>query len=299
MRQQRKATVFLFLASFLWGSSFVGSKVCLNAGMLPFEIVFYRMVIGVAGIAILFRKELCGITPAAWKTGLLLGGITSLIYTAEMYGIRMTEASKASFLTSTSIVMMPFLAMLFLHRKLYFRSILAAALTMAGVGVMSLTGQEHFSFAQGDGLLLLAALGYAMSSITVTKFGSTASSIQITFIQLFVTMVYMGGFTLIQGRGGSYPSQAIGAVVFLALGPTLVCFLLKNYALQRLGPLKCTLILSTEAVFCTILSVLILHDQLTIKVVCGIILIFLGILTETFVSTIIELIRKKTISREK
>ena len=38
--QEKRATALMFLASFLWGSSFVASKICLNKGMLPFETVF-------------------------------------------------------------------------------------------------------------------------------------------------------------------------------------------------------------------------------------------------------------------
>lgn len=293
-KKESRATWLMFLASFLWGSSFVGSKICLNAGMLQFETVFYRMAIGVVGIAILFRKELKHITPAALRAGLAVGAITCAIYTAEMYGITMIETTKASFLTSTNIVMMPFLSALFLRSRLQFRSFLAAVITILGVALMSLTGREQFAVEPGDTLLLLAALGYAMNSIAVVRLGKGASSTQITFLQLFVTMVYTGIMTLLQGQGEYYPPQAIGALLYLAIGPTLVCFLIKNYSLQYLSPMKCTLILSTEGVFCALLSVMILHDQVTVRMVVGILLIFLGILTENFGAYAVKYIRKAT-----
>jgi len=287
-----KATALMFLASFLWGSSFVGSKICLNAGMLQFETVFYRMVIAVIGIGIVFRRQLRSFSRAAIKTGLAVGAVTSAIYTAEMYGISLIETTKASFLTSTNIVMMPFLCAVFFRERVRLRSFLAAAVTISGVAVLSLSGGERLAIEPGDALLLLAALGYAMSSITVAKLGSGASSIQITFVQLFMTMVYTGIMTLFQGRGGQYPPQAVGALLYLAIGPTLVCFLIKNYALQHLSPMKCTLILSTEGVFCALLSVLILHDRVTLRMLLGIVLIFLGILTENFGEQIAGKIRK-------
>lgn len=283
----------MLLASFLWGSSFVGSKICLNAGMLQFETVFYRMAIGVAGIAILFHKDLKHFTSAALRAGIAVGAVTCIIYTAEMYGITMIETTKASFLTSTNIVMMPFLTALFFRNKLQIRSFLAAAVTITGVAVMSLNGGESLAFEPGDALLLLAALGYAMCSIVVARYGNGASPIQITFLQLLVTMVYTGIMTLVQGRGGYYPPQAIGALLYLAVGPTLVCFLIKNHSLQYLSPMKCTLILSTEGVFCALLSVVILHDQVTFRMVLGTLLIVLGILIENFGSYIMERIREK------
>ena len=298
LTKERQATWLVFLASFLWGSSFVASKICLNAGLFPFETVFYRMAIGVAGLALVFHKELRRFSPAALRTGLTLGAITSVIYTVEMYGITMIETTKASFLTSTNIVMMPFLCALFFKAMPKPRSFLAAAVTITGVGLMSLTGGESFSLALGDTLLLCAALLYAMTSITVAKLGGGASPIQITFLQLTVTMVYTGVMTLIQGRVGSYPPQAIGALLYLAIGPTFICFLIKNYSLQYISPMRCTLILSTEGVFCALLSVIILHDTVTLKMVAGIVLIFTGIMIENFGSYIFEKIKEKTARRE-
>ena len=70
---QRKATVLLLLAAVMWGSSFVGSKVCLNSGMLQFEIVFYRFLIGTALMWLAFRKELRRFDRQTVKTGVVLG----------------------------------------------------------------------------------------------------------------------------------------------------------------------------------------------------------------------------------
>ena len=283
MRRKREgqATALMFLASFLWGSSFVGSKICLNAGMFPLETVFYRMLISVIGIGILFHRDLRNWTPSALKAGLAAGVVTAAIYTAEMYGIRMIEPTAASFLTSTNIIMMPFLSALFLKNRLERRSFLSAAIAMAGVALLTLTGTETISFSMGYLLLLLAAFGYAMSSIVVVKFGEGASPLQITFLQLLTTMIYTGAMTLFQGRGSNYPPQAIGALLYLAVGPTLICFLIKNYSLQYLSPLRCTMILSTEGIFCALLSIIILHDHVTLRMLAGIVLIVMGILIES------------------
>ena len=283
---EQKATVLLFSAALMWGSSFVGSKICLNAGMLPFETVFYRMLLGTLFLAVIFRKELRHFSREALIGGVLLGLVTSLIYTAEMFGISMVETTKASFLTSTNIVMMPFLCALFLKTPLSPRSFLAAFITICGVAVMNLTGGETFSIALGDSLLLLAGFLYAMSSIVAAKFGRNVSPVQMTFLQLFVTMIYTGIMMLFEGRCGYYPPQAVGAILYLAVGPTFICFLIKNYALHHLAPLRCTLILSTEGVFCALLSLAILHDHLTVKLVLGILLIFAGISIENFGSAL-------------
>ena len=277
---EKKAAGLLLFASFHWGSSFVGSKICLNAGLLPFETVFYRMTAGTVVIGLVFRKQLRQFSRAALVTGVLLGAVTSAIYTFEMYGISMTEASKASFLTSTNIVMMPFLYAAFFRVRPSLRSVLAGLLALAGVWFLSLSGKTAGGIAFGDILLLITAFLYAMNSITVAKLGPQASPVQITFLQLLTTMVFTGIMTLVQGRCGHYPAEAVGALLYLAVGPTLICFLIKNYAIQRLSPVKCTLILATEGVFCALLSIGLLHERLTFPMCCGILLILCGILTE-------------------
>ena len=106
---RRSASWLLLAASAMWGSSFVASKYCINSGMLQFEIVFCRFSLGTFLTALIFRKQLRRPPRSAVRTGFILGLVTSLTFTLEMFGLAMTEASKASFLTATNIIMMPFL----------------------------------------------------------------------------------------------------------------------------------------------------------------------------------------------
>ena len=253
------------------------------------------MVIGTALIAVVFHRQLRHFTRRSVIVGVLLGLITSAVYTFEMYGISMTETTKASFLTSTNIVMMSFLSALFFHTRPRFRSALAALIAMAGVWLLG-GGSYGFSLALGD-MLLFTAFLYAMNSITVAKLGMGVSSIQMTFLQLLTTTVYTGIMTLLQGRCGNYPQEAVGALVFLAVGPTLICFLIKNYAVQRLTPVQCTLILATEGIFCALLSVILLHEHVTVQMCIAILLILAGILTEQLGEVVWEKVVKSHYSK--
>lgn len=118
-----------------------------------------------------------------------------------------------------------------------------------------------------------------MNSITAAKLGPNLPPVQITFLQLFTTMVFTGFTTMVQGRCGNYSAEAVGALLYLAVGPTLICFLIKNHAIQLLSPVKCTLILATEGIFCALLSMVLLHERLTLSMCFGILLILCGMLT--------------------
>ena len=277
---QRKATVLLLLASVMWGSSFVGSKVCLNSGMLQFEIVFYRFLIGTALMWLAFRKELRRFDRQTVKTGVVLGVVTTASFAAEMYGITLTQTTKAAFITATNVVMMPFLYWLVCHVRPKLRSVLSAAVALAGVGFLSLTAAGGYTVEVGDLLLLGAACLSTIYSLVTVTMGRGCEPAQITFLQFASTAVLMGILTLFQGTGGTATPASVGAVLYLAVMPTVVCYMIKNVTIRYMSPVRCSLILSTESVFCAILSAIILHDRITLRMLLGIVLIFAGVLAE-------------------
>jgi len=276
---QKSASWLLVLAALMWGSSFTASKICINSGMREFEIVFDRFFLGSIVTWAVFHKKLRRPTRTAVRTGVALGLLTSLTFTLEMFGLAMTQTTKAAFLTSTNIVMMPFLYYLFCRVRPGVHSLIAAGMTMAGVGVLSLSGAVG-GFAAGDVLLLLDALTYALNSLIMVMIGGDDSPVQISFFQFVTTAAVMGVLTCVQGTGGSYPPAAVAAVLYQALIPTVVCFLIKNITIQYLNPVRCTLILSLESVFCALVSALMLHDVVTPRMLGGIVLIFSGVLVE-------------------
>ena len=90
MKMTKGSAAWLLLAaSAMWGSSFVASKYCISSGMLQFEIVFCRFSLGSLLTALVFRKQLRRPARSAVGTGFLLGLLTSLTFTLEMFGLAM------------------------------------------------------------------------------------------------------------------------------------------------------------------------------------------------------------------
>ena len=276
---QKNAPWLLLLASAMWGSSFVASKICLNGGLLQFEAVFFRFALATVLSLLLFWKDLRRTTKKALRAGVVVGITTVGAYTLEMFGLTLTQTTKAAFLTATNIVMMPFLYLLFCGVRPKLKSLAAAVLAMTGVGFLSLT--EGFgTFAVGDVLLLCDALFYGLNSIAVLKLAGEESRIQITFYQFLTTAVVMGLLSVAQGFSGNYTAPVLGAVLYQATIPTVACFLAKNLAIKYMDPVRCTLILATESVFCALVSRLVFHDVLTLRMWLGVVLIAAGVLVE-------------------
>ena len=278
---EKRAIGILVFVSFLWGSSFVGAKVCLNGGLMPFETVFYRSIIGTTVLGIVLRKHLHHFSKEAVMTGVTLGIMSSICYGVETYGVMWSDSANAAFLTSTNIVMMPFLYAIFFREKIRLKSVGSALLAMVGVGFLSFTDGITGGFGKGEALLVLTALFYGMSYIVLALMAKDADPAQITFLQIGIVTVAMGVMTLVQGHSTHFGGDVIAATLFLALGPTLLGFLLRNYAVKWVHPVKCTLIQATQGIWCAGLSVLLFDSKITWKVLLGALLIFAGIFVET------------------
>ena len=276
---QKNAPWLLLLASAMWGSSFVASKICMNGGMRQFETVFFRFGLATLLTLALFFRQLRHPHRRAVRAGVVIGLITACSYALEMFGITMTQANKASFLTATNIVMTPFLYFLICHVRPRLRSLAAAVLAVTGVGLLSLTN-GFGSFALGDALLLTDALTYGLNSIAVAALAGEESRVEISFYQFLTTAAATGVLALFQGFSPSYTAPAMAAVLYQAGLPTVVCYILKNMAIRYLNPVRCTMILSTESIFCTLVSWVLLREVLTPRMLLGAMLIFAGVLVE-------------------
>lgn len=277
---QKNTPWFLLLASAMWGSSFIASKICIANGMQTFETLFFRFSLGSILTWLVFHKELHGFTPTAIRSGLLLGFGNALSFILEMNGLLTVPASRAGFLTATNTVILSLMFCAVHRLRPTVFSLTSALLSVAGVGVLSLTGGSFSSIAVGDLLLLGAAFMYAVNNMIASRISEHDSRLQVTFIQVSTAAAIMGILALLQGFSGTYSFSGLAAVSYQAIFPTVLCNVIKNTAMKYRSPVLCTLILTTESVFCTILSALLLGDSITLRTILGSALITVAIIIE-------------------
>ena len=88
--------------------------------------------------------------------------------------------------------------------------------------------------------------------------------------------------------------SSIMGVLYLGVFSTTVAFLLQTVCQKDVSETKSAIILSLESVFGTILSVIILHEVLTIRMVIGCLVIFSAIIiSETKLSFLKRDIKNK------
>ena len=153
------------------------------------------------------------------------------------------------------------------------------------LAVLSLQLGSGIYFTMGDSLTLLSAVFFSFYTCTVAKVSGGLDASLFTFVQLLATAIWSTITLPISGADFSVIGQnwlSFGAVVFLGLFNTGLCYLIQMVAQKSLPPTRVSLILSSESLFGAVFSVLAGYDPFSIRlVVGGGIMVFSILLVET------------------
>lgn len=136
----------------------IGGNVTVCGGFTTFNLMALRFGIAFFCLLPFVRKSVKQLRRAALLRGGILGTVFFAIIAIELQGLRMTDSSAmVSFLENTAIVLVP-LGEALLHRRMpEGKSLLCAALALAGVGFLLLRG-GRFAITAG----VLVCMGTAL-----------------------------------------------------------------------------------------------------------------------------------------
>lgn len=271
-----KGEILMLITALMWGSGFIGMEIGLDY-LTVLQIMAGRFTLATIILCIIFRKKLKLITKAVLWKGAVLGAILFIAFVIQTYGLLYTTPSKNAFLTALNVIFVPLLAYLIYKRRFDRFEIIAAFVAIIGIGFLSLQGS--FAINIGDMLSIACALAFAFDIFYTNVFVKTEDALALTIVQFMtasllsiVTAGFMGELTT------NVPVEGVYAVVYLAIFCTVIAYACQNIGMQYANPTKSAIILSTEALFGTILSVIILHELLTGRMIVGCVLIFAAIL---------------------
>lgn len=271
-----KGEILMLITALMWGSGFIGMEIGLDY-LTVLQIMAGRFTLATIILCIIFRKKLKLITKAVLWKGAVLGAILFIAFVIQTYGLLYTTPSKNAFLTALNVIFVPLLAYLIYKRRFDRFEIIAAFVAIIGIGFLSLQGS--FAINIGDMLSIACALAFAFDIFYTNVFVKTEDALALTIVQFMtasllsiVTAAFMGELTT------NVPVEGVYAIVYLAIFCTVIAYACQNIGMQYANPTKSAIILSTEALFGTILSVIILHELLTGRMIIGCVLIFAAIL---------------------
>ena len=189
-------------------------------------------------------------------------------------------------------MIVPFLAWALFRERPDRYNVAAALLCLAGVGFVSLT--EELTISAGDGFTLVGAVFCAANIIAVARLGRGKDVILFTVVQL-AAVALCAWVLALTTETFDFTSLArpevLGPILYLCVMATPICLALMNVGLVWSEPAPAAVILSLEAVFGVILAVIFYGDPLTLRLITGFGLIFVGVLCS---ETKFSFLRKKT-----
>lgn len=286
-----KGELLMLITAIMWGSGFVGMAIGLEH-LTVFQLMAGRFLLATVLLCLVFYKKLRLINKAVLWKGAVLGTILFVAFSLQTMGLAYTTPSKNAFLTAINVIIVPLIAYVIYKRRIDRFEGIAAVIAMVGIGFLSLQGSMTMNI--GDILSILCAVAFAFDIFYTNVFVKTEDALALTIVQ-FATAAVLGVISVIVlGEvPTSISSEASLVLIYLAVFCTLIAYACQNVGMQYANPTKSAIILSTESLFGTICSVIILHEILTGRMIVGCILIFVAILFAEIKPTF----RRKTIER--
>lgn len=275
------ASLGLLLTAAVWGFAFVVVKDSLDyVGSV--YMVAIRFSIAAIGLAIIFCKRLKKID----KKHLLMGGVTGLFlflaYLVQTIGCSYTTAGKNAFLTTIYVILIPLIGWPLYKKRPQWHVFVAAGLSLTGIGLLALGGDDISGINIGDILTLLCGLFFALHILWTEKCNKEGcDTIIITMLQFAFAAFF--GWILAPFTDGAFPIAAVQtpkvvlSMLYLGLFSSMICFSLQNIGLKYVQSSLASLFLSFESVFGVLFSTIFLHETLTLKMAVGCALIFSAI----------------------
>ena len=285
------AIIMLIIVTVIWGGGFIGIKMALDGGMSAGMLNMARGFIFSAIVLLAFPKQIMSMSKDQFVNGLLVGTFNALGFITQAVGALYTTPSNSSFLTTTNVVMVPFMAWAIFKVRPKLRNLLAVVVCMAGMGVLTGAFETEFILNIGDLYTVIGALFFGLSIVFLAKqpegghFSTGAFMMGITLFAAGV--VYTVLFEDVSFAAVPW-SKVILPILYLSIGSNFVAQSMQIVAQRYLSASTACLILMLEGVFGSIFSVMFGYEPFTMNLLIG-----GGLIVCSLVLSEIQFVKKK------
>ncbi len=276
-----KSNLILLLAAAIWGFAFVAQRK--GAEFIgPYTFNALRFTIGAISLLPIYTLTRNNKVNEhfewrkAIKSGIFLGLILFIASTFQQIGMIFTEASKAGFITSLYVIMVPVFG-LFIGRKVTKTLWSGAIIAMVGLYLLSI--RENFTLEIGDGLLIASAVFFAFHMLIIGTFAPKHNIFLLSVFQFGVTAILSFLFALFYEEiEWESIQQALFPIIYAGLFSVGIAYTLQAYAQKKAHPAHAAIIFSFESVFALIGGWLILHEVIELRAGVGGLFMLAGII---------------------
>ena len=277
-KKELLADGLLLLTALIWGSAFAVVKNTLDS-FPPAAIIAMRYAIATAITGVVFRRHLRGLTRGDISRGALVGLLLAAAYIVQTIGLQYTTAGKNAFLTTVYVLLVPFGCRALFGQRLHRDNYIAAALMLAGIGLLSLE-DEVGGLNVGDALTLLCGALFAAHIISVERCQRRTNVYALIVLQFGFAAVYALLYSLLLERGMPlrFNAGSVGGLLYLAVFSTTIAMSLQNIGQSMAPASHASILLSLESVFGVVFSCLLLGERVTPRMLLGFAVIFAALL---------------------
>ena len=283
----------------VWGVTFVSTKVLIGAGMHPVAIFFVRFMLAYGGIWLYIALSR---QPAklwyGWQEELvfLLLGVSggSLYFLTENLALAYTQATNVAFLVCSAPLFTAIFTLIYRRFgkgrfvdglepvRLGWPLVGGTVLALSGMAMVVFDGARLQLSARGDLLAIAAALCWAVYSLFMSQMtrdhGTVTATRKVFFYGLLTILPFLGGYK------DSFAPAILGQtavwfnLLFLGLVASLLCFILWNLAMDKLGNVTTTNYVYLNPVFTLLSAMALLGERMTLLAGIGCAAILAGVI---------------------
>ncbi|HMK03453.1 MAG TPA: DMT family transporter [Ferruginibacter sp.] len=292
--QQRTKNIYTgiglaVLATLLWSGNFIIAK-GVTSSINPVSLSFYRWLIASIIILPFAIRQFISQWPAvraSWQY-LFWASLTGVAFfnTFVYIGAHYTSAINLALIgTTSSPIMSVAFARIFLKERI--GTLKMAGMILCAIGVLFLLSKGsfqnllHLHFGTGDLWVLLAAFSFAVYNTLVKKKPAAISPVNFLFTSFSFGTLMMLPFFLCELNNSApvqWTNNLVFSILYLGIVASVVCFLIWNTAINKIGAGRTALFGNLIPVFASIEAAFILGEDFTLIHTTGMCIVFAGIL---------------------
>lgn len=277
---RKNAEILLAAVIIARSASLLFAKIGLGS-IAPMNLLGMRFVLAFLVLCVIFWKKLLKISKKEILFGACMGGAFFAVVAAEMFALKYTDTSTTSFLENTAIVMVPLVEAALRRKAPDSRTLLSAAVTLAGVGFLTLKSGMGLNI--GLVLCLLTAVFYTAAMILTDRFSRQGDPLLMGVAQVG----FMGLYSMIASFLTETPRLPHGGtewtvILLLALVCSCFGFTLQPVAQKYTTSVRTSQLCALNPLTVAILGTLFLNESLGLWGFVGAGLILAGICLQSF-----------------
>ncbi|HVB57683.1 MAG TPA: DMT family transporter [Candidatus Acidoferrales bacterium] len=281
--KRARADLALIFCTVIWGATFILVKDAL-ADISVMVYIAVRFGLAAAVMGILFWRSLPQIRLGAVWAGAQIGFFMLGGYIFQTEGLKFTTASKAAFITGSSVILVPLLLAAFGRRRITSWIWLGALSALAGLYFLTVPPEGFGGLDRGDPIVFVCSVMFALHIIFVGRYIEHHSVGALSFLQVATTAILSTILVPLFGVAGweqprlHWTGELIFAILITSIGSTVIGFSFQVWAQQYASASHTAILMSLEPVFAAITAWIVAHERLGARALGGAALIFAGIL---------------------